>query len=119
MSDDRSATEDRSDDAMVSGELTEKCGTDPRADQSTGRPNLLQTIEAMKQEQKQLRDERQRVANEVNNALKKKKRLRCKASQLTDADLIEVLQMRRAAVTANPTPSPASASTAASSPQMP
>ena len=57
--------------------------------------NLLQQIEELRRTQKNLKDERKRVAKEVKNALKRKKRLKSRASQLTDDDLLEVLRMRQ------------------------
>jgi len=41
---------------------------------------------------------RKKIAKDMNNAMKKKKRLQSKACQLTDADLVEVLHMRKAKV---------------------
>ena len=113
MSSERSASEEHMEAASGPGGLQEKGDAQQPAVENAGRPHLLEQIEALKKEQKQLRDERKRVAKEVKNAMRKKKRLRCKASQLTDADLIEVLQMRRATVVATPTASGASASSAA------
>ena len=38
----------------------------------------------------------QKCAQEIKNAMKRKKRLQGKASQLSDSDLVEVLRMRKA-----------------------
>ena len=48
----------------------------------------------MKAEQKALRAERKRVARELKNMEKKKSRLKKRARQLSDADLLQVLAMR-------------------------
>ena len=51
---------------------------------------------------------KKKCAKDMKNALKRKKRLQGKAHQLSDADLVEVLRMRKA--------KKASAQTAASTP---
>lgn len=59
--------------------------------------DLLASIERLKKEQKDLKAEKKRVAAELRNAEKRRKRLRQRARQLSDADLVQVLQMRQAA----------------------
>ena len=58
--------------------------------------SLLQKIKNLQNTQKALKDEKKRCAIEIKNAMKRKKRLQGKASQLSDADLVEVLRMRKA-----------------------
>ena len=58
---------------------------------------LLAGIAKLKEEQKALRNERKRVAKELKNAEKKRSRLKAKAKQLTDEDLLQVLHLRAAA----------------------
>ena len=59
--------------------------------------DLLASIERLKQEQKELKAHRKRVCVELKNAEKRRKRLRQRARQLSDADLVQVLRMRQAA----------------------
>ena len=46
--------------------------------------------------QKSLKEQRKKCSAEIKNAMKRKKRLQEKASQLSDTDLVEVLRMRKA-----------------------
>ena len=71
-------------------------GSDGVAGASTPEP-LLSGIARLKAEQANLRAERKRVAKELKNAEKRRKRLRKRARQLSDADLVAVLQMRETA----------------------
>ena len=57
---------------------------------------LLQKIKDLVQTQKALKEEKKKCAQEMKNAMKRKKRLQGKASQLSDTDLVEVLRMRKA-----------------------
>ena len=56
---------------------------------------LLQKIKELHDTQKSLKEQK-KCAVEIKNAMKRKKRLQGKASQLSDADLVEVLRMRKA-----------------------
>ena len=58
--------------------------------------DLLQKIKELADVQKALKDQRKRCSAEMKNAMKRKRRLQDKASQLSDADLVEVLRMRKA-----------------------
>ena len=58
--------------------------------------DLLQKIKDLVDTQKTLKEQKKRCALEMKNAMKRKKRLQDKASQLSDADLVEVLRMRKA-----------------------
>ena len=58
---------------------------------------LLAGIARLKEEQKAPRAERKRVAKELKNQEKKRSRLRTKAKQLTDEDLLQVIHLRAAA----------------------
>ena len=55
---------------------------------------LLEAIRRLKDQQTVMKAERQRVAKDLKNACKRRNRLKRRARQLTDADLLEVLQMR-------------------------
>ena len=57
---------------------------------------LLQKIKELADVQKALKDQRKKCSAEMKNAMKRKKRLQEKASQLSDRDLVEVLRMRKA-----------------------
>ena len=50
----------------------------------------------MRAEQDKLRAERKRVQKDLKNAQRRKRRLKGKARQLTNTDLLEVLLMRQA-----------------------
>ena len=63
---------------------------------------LLTGIARLKAEQARLRSEKKRVQKELKNAEKRRVRLRKRARQLSDADLVAVLQMRDSASTAGP-----------------
>ena len=58
--------------------------------------DLLMKIKDLVDTQKALKAQRKQCAMEMKNAMKRKKRLQGKASQLSDADLVEVLRMRKA-----------------------
>ena len=58
---------------------------------------LLTGIARLKAEQAALRAERKRVQKELKNAEKRRVRLKKRARQLSDADLVAVLQMRETA----------------------
>ena len=58
--------------------------------------DLLQKIKSLVDTQKALKEQKKKCAQEMKNVMKRKKRLQGKASQLSDADLVEVLRMRKA-----------------------
>ena len=53
-------------------------------------------LSAEEETQKALKKQKKKNAVDMKNALKRKKRLQGKASQLSDTDLVEVLRMRKA-----------------------
>lgn len=55
---------------------------------------LLDTIARLRADQLRIKQERTALSKALKNACKKKNRLKVKARQLTDGDLVEVLQMR-------------------------
>lgn len=57
---------------------------------------LLAGIARLKEEQKALKAEKKRIQKELRNQEKKRARLRSKAKQLTDEDLLQVLNLRAA-----------------------
>ena len=61
-----------------------------------GRSDLLHKIKGLQDTQKALKEQKKQCAQEMKNALKRKKRLQGKACQLSDSDLVEVLRMRKA-----------------------
>ena len=80
---------------------------------------LLTGIARLKAEQAQLRADRKRVSKELRNAEKRRTRLRKRARQLSDADLVAVLQMRETDSSARSSDgSSTAASSAASSPGL-
>lgn len=56
---------------------------------------LLLKIKNLVDTQKALKEQRKQNTLEMKNAMKRKKRLQGKAQQLSDADLVEVLRMRK------------------------
>ena len=61
-----------------------------------GRSDLLERIKALQDAHRALKDQKKKCAQEIKNAMKRKQRLQGKANQLSDADLVEVLRMRKA-----------------------
>ena len=57
---------------------------------------LLNKIRQLQETQKALKEQKRACAKEIKNAQKRKKRLQGKAMSLSDADLVEVLRMRKA-----------------------
>ena len=74
---------------------------------------LLAGIAKLKAEQKALKAEKKRVAKELKNQEKKRARLKTKAKQLTDEDLLQVLNLR-AVSKAEQAAKPSNSSSAAS-----
>jgi molecular chaperone GrpE (heat shock protein) len=58
---------------------------------------LAKAILQLQAQQAELREEKKRIAKELRNAMRKKRRLKNNARQLTDEDLVAVLLMRREA----------------------
>ena len=58
--------------------------------------DLLMKIKELADTQKALKEQRKKCSADMKNAMKRKKRLQEKASQLSDTDLVEVLRMRKA-----------------------
>ena len=58
--------------------------------------DLLQKIKSLVDTQRSLKEQKKKCAQEIKNVMKRKKRLQGKASMLSDADLLEVLRMRKA-----------------------
>ena len=56
---------------------------------------LAKAILELQTKQAELRAEKKRIAKDLRNALRKKRRLKANARQLTDEDLVAVLMMRR------------------------
>ena len=71
---------------------------------------MLQKIKELQDTQRALKAQKHKCAQEMKNAMKRKKRLQGKASQLSDSDLVEVLRMRKAKKeTITPAEAPAAA----------
>ena len=79
------------------------------ASSKVGGSDLLGGIARLKAEQKALREERKRVTKELRNAEKKRQRLKRKAKELTDKDLLEVLELRAVSKTMKSTDASAAA----------
>lgn len=92
----------------------------PIVDLPLGRgEQLLNTIARLRADQQRMRQERQAISKALKLANKKKNRLKVRARQLTDDDLVEVLRMRQAmrGTSAAPSSSGASSSTDAPMPE--
>ena len=74
----------------------ELCGVGHDALQSLKTKSLADSIMALREEQEKLRADRKRVQKDLKNAQRRKRRLKGKACQLTNTDLLEVLLMRQA-----------------------
>ena len=59
-----------------------------------GQESLAQSIVRLKIEQQQGRESKKRLTRELHNAQRRASRLKKRARQLTDGDLVEVLKMR-------------------------
>ena len=59
--------------------------------------DILGSIKALKEEQNHLRDQRKLVSKQLRNEEKRRMRLRKRARQLSDVDLVAVLKMRSVA----------------------
>ena len=82
-----------------------------------GDEQLLAQIARLKSEQAVLRDNKKKVAKDLKNAEKRRGRLKKKARQLSDADLVAVLHMRHDNSGASAAaPGTASSSTTAAAP---
>ena len=55
---------------------------------------LLNSIDRLKREQKAMKDHKKKLTKDLRNAEKRRSRLKKRARQLSDADLVAVLQMR-------------------------
>ena len=64
--------------------------------QSLKSKSLADSIIGLRVEQEKLRADRKRVQKDLKNAQRRKRRLKGKARQLTNTDLLEVLLMRQA-----------------------
>ena len=76
--------------SLASRAATLAGGVGPDLPESLGR-----SIDRLKEEQARLRADRKRVAKELRNASKRKTRLRKRARQLSNDDLLAVLVMRQ------------------------
>lgn len=79
-----------------------------------GKVHLNEAIKALKAQQAAAKAERLRITRELRNACRRKRRLQKRARQLTDNDLLEVLQMRAGAAMAVDGESTTAESTSAS-----
>ena len=95
-------------------------GVQPAADAdaaaaAVGDLALLPEIERLKAEQKRIRSEREKVRKDLKNAEKRRSRLKRKAKQLSDGDLLQVMQMRTAEKAARTSADPSASEGGASS----
>jgi hypothetical protein len=70
-------------------------------DKSGDGEDLLQQIARLKREQNLMRANKKKIAKELRNAERRKARLKRKARQLTDTDLVEVIRLRATASAEN------------------
>ena len=66
---------------------------------TSGLASLTTAIDDLKSEQTRLKEEKKRLAKELKNTQRRKRRLKCKARQLTNEDLLAVLLMREETAT--------------------
>ena len=74
----------------------ELCGFVQEAMESLKTKSFADSILALREEQLRARADRKRVQKELKNAQRRKRRLKDKARQLSNTDLVEVLLMRQA-----------------------
>ena len=67
----------------------------PPSAESTQSQSLNASIERLKLEQHRLKTSKKQIVKELRNAERKRKRLRERAGQLTDEDLLSVMLMRK------------------------
>ena len=68
----------------------------PSAQSQQRRRNILTEILALKAEQKRARDEKLKITKELRNAEKRRQRLKKRAKQLSDSDLLAVMTLQSA-----------------------
>ena len=81
---------------------------DPQLPQET----LQESIKRLKEQQAAMKAAKKEVQRELRNATKRRHRLKKQARQLTDKDLVEVLQMRKEAIAADVVGEPTAAAAA-------
>ena len=81
-------------DAIMAGDGG--AAVDPQLPQES----LLESIKRLKEQQAAMKAAKKDVQRELRNATKRRQRLKKQARQLTDKDLVEVLQMRKEAIPA-------------------
>ena len=67
-------------------------GEEPK--DTAAEPSLLEHIAELQQRQRQAKEERKKLAKDLRNAQRRRRRLRAKARQLSNNDLLTVLTMR-------------------------
>ena len=72
--------------------------------------SLLDAIKRLKEEQASMKIAKRDLQRQLKNACKRRQRLKKRARQLTDADLIEVIHMRQSTVSDADTSEPTAAS---------
>jgi len=81
--------------AYAAANATGLPGADVDGAAGGGHDDLLSQIGELKKQQQKLKAEKKCVAKDLKNAERRRKRLRKKAKQLSDTDLIAVLRMRQ------------------------
>ena len=89
------------DEASGGGPPTGTAAETPAIDEKPGDTStsatgseLLDTIDRLKKQQRDMKAERKRIATELRNAEKRRARLRKKANQLSVVDLVDILKIR-------------------------
>ena len=80
-----------------------------------GKDVLKTQIDTLKAEQSSMKQRRMKLAKDLRNAERRRQRLKRKAKQLSDDDLLTVLRMRRGAIDATSTTAASSSSSSSSS----
>ena len=70
-------------------------GVEPTANAFKATCPILKDVLRLKEEQNALRKERARLAQELKNAERRRKRLKQRAKLLTDTELLQVMNLRR------------------------
>lgn len=80
---------------------------------------LLSSIDRLKREQKAMKEQKKKLTKDLRNAEKRRSRLKKRARQLSDTDLVAVLQMRGAVAPGTASSSAGSVASSSSSAPVP
>ena len=95
----------------VTVQIVETASSAGTSTKEKAKESLLNAIKRLKEEQASMKIAKRDLQRQLKNACKRRQRLKKRARQLTDADLIEVIHMRQSTVSDADTGEPTAAST--------